>query len=90
MRRTTKPSLEILNKDLNKTLACISFWFKPFSLDLKPFETLFKRPKKLKIHFFVLLAFFMSFIVCIGWNIWIRKHEFSKPKIAEFITVISE
>lgn len=88
--RRSNPSQKIPNKDLKKTLGGMSFWLKKFNLDLKPFETLFKRPEKPKILFFVTLALLVSAIVSIGASIWTRKRELSKPKIAELIAVISE
>jgi hypothetical protein len=92
MRRYTRPSQDIPNKDLKKTLAGISIWFKPFNLELhlKPLENLFKRPKQQRIIFFLTMILFMSVIACISANIWTGKRELSKQKIAEKIAMISE
>jgi hypothetical protein len=90
MRRTTRPSQVIANKDLDETLSDFSFWLKAFNLDLKPLVTLFKTPKKRSILLFVNLAWFVSIFACFVANIWIRKHELSKPKIAELLAMISE
>lgn len=78
----------IPNKELEKVYKHLNFCLKPLLLDVKPFESVFKKTRRL--WYALLMVLFSSVITSCGMYIWMNLDELTTSKIAELAAVMSE
>lgn len=78
------------NKVLLEITKSFDFWMKPFCLDVKPFETVFKTSKASRFMFIAIFLLLTIYIVSILSTISLQSQELSIPKIAELVVFLSK
>lgn len=78
------------NKTMLNNIKIMKCWLKPFSLDLKPFESVFKMSKSSHfINLFVILMYAsVSILIVVG--VWFEGRELSVPELTELAAYCSK
>lgn len=73
------------NEENEKILRSLSFWMKPFCLDINPSRKVFK--PILFLSFLLFSGVYASLVISVTAYIWFEHHELTTNKIAELTAV---